>query len=215
MTLDDKILEIKKKHDGGIKTLLSIFLKNKRLIKSKQLWASITISILVFLILIFVKNNIDLFDLLVNLINRILSVLPNILGFTLTGYALLVSFGNDNFMKEVTIQEDEGYSFYQHFSSIFAWSIIIQASALFVAFVFSIIADFHITSKHSGFYNLFAFFLLTFLSIYSLLLVIRLVLNVFSFGQVIQFHYTALELEKQEKYKKKQLKTIKDGTKNT
>lgn len=194
MTIDQEIEEIKKKHNGSFKTLCIIYLKNRRLFKSKQMWSSVFVTIAFTLVLFYEIEPIGILEILNKTIIKILSILPNILGFTLTGYALLIGFGSSEFMDEITEQNDEGFSFYQHFSSIFAWSIIIQASTLFLAFIFSVLSDFNLKCQYSEIINDTVFFIMMFFSIYSLLLISRLVLNVFSFGQIIQFHYTTKKL---------------------
>lgn len=226
MTVDDEIEQIKKKHNGNFKTLCTIYLKNERLKKSKQMWTALGITIVLSLILFFVIEPIKFLDILEETLNKILSILPNILGFTLTGYALLLSFGSSEFMEEITTQNDEGFSFYQHFSSIFAWSIIIQASTLFIAFIISVIADYNIYYEYAEVVNGTVFIIIIFFSLYSLLLVSRLVLNVFSFGQIIQFHYTEkkmiAEIDAENKKqinasveKKSKPKKVNHGTENT
>jgi len=194
MTTEQTIEEIKNKHDGSFKTLCSIYFKKERFLKSKQMRYSLIITVVLSLGLFFFIEPTNIIKILDSTINKILAILPNILGFTLTGYALLLSFGSSEFMDEITIQDDEDYSFYQHFSSIFAWSIIIQATTLFTAFIISIASDYNLNWQYGEILNGSVFIIILFFSIYSLLLVSRLVLNVFTFGQVIQFHYTVKKI---------------------
>jgi len=194
MTIEQKIEEIKKTHNGSFKTLCTIYFKKERFLKSKQMWGSVVLTIILSLVFFCFKNSTEILEILDKIVVKILAILPSILGFTLTGYALLLSFGSSEFMEKITEQEDEGYSFYQHFSSIFGWSIIIQATTLFIAFVISIISDYNLDCQYGKIINCSTFIIILFFSLYSLLLVSRLVLNVFTFGQVIQFHYTEKKL---------------------
>jgi hypothetical protein len=192
--ITEEIQTIKNKHNGGFKTLCIIYFKNGRFIKSKQMWSSIIITFVLSFILLSLIDSTRILEILNKSILKIVSIIPTILGFTLTGYALLLSFSSSEFMDKITDQNDEGYSFYQHFSSIFAWSIIIQATTLFIAFIISVVSDYNLDCQYAEIINGCVFVIIMFFSLYSLLLVSRLVLNVFSFGQVIQFHYTEKKL---------------------
>ena len=44
MTIEEEIEVIKKKHNGSFKTLCTIYLKNGRFHKSKQMWGSVIIT---------------------------------------------------------------------------------------------------------------------------------------------------------------------------
>lgn len=63
-----------------------------------------------------------------------LSMLPNILGFSLGGFAILISFGNENFTKALlTIPKNKEFSAYENVASAFAHFIIIQILAMIFA----------------------------------------------------------------------------------
>lgn len=194
--VEKEIAEIKSKHKGNFLTLWSIYTKNKRFIKSKQLWGAVVITLICSIFLFFFTKDVSALSILDKLINRILSIMPNILGFTLAGYVLLIGFGSDEFLEGITEQDDCDYSFFQHFSSIFAWSIIIQANTLLVSFILSFISDYNIISKHANIINFIVLMILLILSFYSILLIIRLVLNVFHFSQLVQFYFTEKRLVK-------------------
>lgn len=66
--------------------------------------------------------------------NDTLSVLPNVLGFALGGYAIWLGFGDDAF-RDLISQRDEGDSTspYMEVSASFAHFIVVQALALLFA----------------------------------------------------------------------------------
>ena len=66
-----------------------------------------------------------------------LSVIPNVLGFSLGGYAILLAFGNENFLKLIAgNEEDDDVSPYMQANACFIHFIVMQ----FVSLVFSVIA---------------------------------------------------------------------------
>ncbi|HMI84650.1 MAG TPA: hypothetical protein VK550_11180 [Polyangiaceae bacterium] len=69
--------------------------------------------------------------------NTALSVLPNLLGFSLGGYAMLVSFGDEKFRKvlSTTPGNAEGVTIWTGTSATFAHFIVVQALALVTAIV--------------------------------------------------------------------------------
>lgn len=182
------IVGLKNKHKGNFNTLWKIINLNKRLLKSIQIRISILVAVLLFALSIY--NNINILEMINSLSGRIISLIPNILGFNLGGYVLFVGFNNETILKQISDNDDEGYSFYQHMSSIFAWSILVQAITLVIAFFISIIIDFNINSNCGVCINKIVIFLLFFLSVYSILLIVRIILNVFSLSQVIHFFVT-------------------------
>lgn len=64
-----------------------------------------------------------------------IAVLPNLLGFTLGGFAILLAFGNEKFLSKISGEDKDGSpSPYLNLCGSFAHFIIIQVVALFFAF---------------------------------------------------------------------------------
>lgn len=63
-----------------------------------------------------------------------LSVLPNLLGFTLGGFAIFLGFGSDQFQKEIA-DEEEHKSLYLSVSAAFLLFVLFQVAALLYALV--------------------------------------------------------------------------------
>lgn len=64
----------------------------------------------------------------------VLSVIPNLLGFTLGGYAILLAVGDDGFRKLITAKEPgEKHSIFISVSSSFVHFIVLQLTALLLA----------------------------------------------------------------------------------
>jgi len=194
MITEDTINDIKIKHRGDFITLFRIFKKDDRLLKSQQMWSAIILTVICSHIIFGNCNPVSVLNILSKLVERILSVLPNILGFTLTGYVLIVGIGWSEFLDTITDQDDSGYSLFQQISSIFAWGTIIQSSTLIISYIISLIRDIKISTQYANTINDIILLLIMFLSFYSLFLVIKLVINVFHYGQLVQYFYTEKKL---------------------
>lgn len=130
--------------------------------------------------------------------NTSISVLPNIVGFALGGYAILVGFGDDKFMKVISRKSAKtkvSYSPFLEVSAAFAHFIIVQLLALFFAIIAVAISnhgaiklseqgigpiiygwDFScILSKAPALFNAMGFFLF----IYALLAAVAATLSIF------------------------------------
>lgn len=202
------IEDIKNKHKGGWNSLFKLVSKHDRILKSFQLWGALFISILSTTVIVIIKEDDILYSLIGTVLNQNLAILPTILGFTMTAFVLLIGFSNIEYMDSITDQNDEGYSFFQHIVSIFAWCCIIQSVTLCISYIFNIIHSLNIICSISSYVNIAVTLLLLFAISYSLLLIIRLVLNVFQFAQTLQFHFVmkkiskTIEEEKKEREKK-------------
>lgn len=68
-----------------------------------------------------------------------LSVLPNLLGFTLGGYAILLAFGDDKFKSAIASKEPDGEpTYYMTMNGAFIHFILLQAITIIVAALGSI-----------------------------------------------------------------------------
>lgn len=64
-----------------------------------------------------------------------LSIIPNMLGFTLGGYAILLAFSNRAFVREINKPDENNNSLYQKANVTFVHFIVIQVLSLAVAVV--------------------------------------------------------------------------------
>lgn len=82
-----------------------------------------------------------------------ISALPNLLGFTLGGYAILLAFGDERFMHILSGKEDDGSpSPFMRLNSTFVHFILIQVVAILTAILGSA------WDLKSGLFALFGFF---------------------------------------------------------
>lgn len=68
--------------------------------------------------------------------DSVLSILPNLLGFSLGGFALWLAIGDDSFRKEITKRVNgEKYTIYASINASFVHFIVLQVAALVCALV--------------------------------------------------------------------------------
>ncbi len=186
----DPLLE--EKHKGDLKTLLKIYWSNKPMYKSQYFWIAICASVL--LILFASLLQISRFEILEFLVHQAISIIPSVLGFNLGAYIILISLNSTNILKEMTepnVELGEEYSFYQKMSSVFAFSLLLQATTLvfgiIVSMVMNLCNSIIIGNLIAEITNILSQFFLCFVLSYSLVLIGQIVLNVFNFGQVLHF----------------------------
>lgn len=201
----EEINDIKKRHKGDFITLFRILNIDFRLLKSTQMWSAIIMTVICSHVIFYCCDSDSLISFLSQLIGRVLSIIPNVLGFTLTGYVLIVGIGWDKFLETITDQDDDGYSLFQQISSVFAWGIIIQSICLISTYFVSLIYDLHVYSNYANCVNGIVLVLIMFLSFYSLFLILKLIINVFHYGQLVQYYFT----------EKRLIKKIQEGNKNS
>jgi len=135
--------KLKKIHKGDLLTLLKIYWENKPIYKSNYFRISILFSATILIVSFFV--NFSKLEIIKSIANQAIDIFPNILGFNLGGYILLISLNVKDILKELTEPDDskcENFSFYQKMSSVFAFSILLQISLLIVSMILTLIIEF-------------------------------------------------------------------------
>lgn len=64
-----------------------------------------------------------------------LSIIPNILGFTLGGFAIFLGYGNDKFRSLMACEDEKGYSPYMEVVSSFLHFVIIQICSIIISLI--------------------------------------------------------------------------------
>ncbi len=164
---------------------------------------SISLSVLFLLTSFFSIKN--LYEILSIWTNQILTIFPNLLGFNLGGYALIIGFGNTDLIQALTKKrKDKKTSIFQKLSGVFAFTLMLQSLAFALAFIinFSLQLGFSTSNEILSLtLNICAIIILSFLGLWGLLILPVLVANVFSFGQMHHLLLTkkrVIEAEKQE-----------------
>lgn len=182
-------------HQTTIKGLLEIYPKDK-VLKGSVYPLLATLFIIIGLKLAEQQS----YDIVKDVADTSVSVLPNILGFLLGGYTILIGFGNINLLKSTTrLVNGRQISLFQMLSSIFALTIFVQAFTLAIALFFHFTLKIPISENGnlSFLFSLVPFLnwagstILLFLLFYSVFALRDMVMNVFGFAQ--NYHLALVE----------------------
>jgi len=144
--------------------------------------------------------HLDQEKILAYILEKYLNVFPNMLGFSLGGYAIIVGFGNTNFLKRIALSADENeFSMFETLSAIFAFNLISQAVVLLTALFFDFLYfvnrtfNFGIDKGMAEVVNCVAVSTLIFLGTWTLFVIPYLISNIFIFGEA---HHITLKHER-------------------
>ncbi|RNI32248.1 hypothetical protein EFA69_02665 [Rufibacter immobilis] len=194
MMTEKQLQELEDRHLAGFAGLWKNYTRDKlfRGIKFPLLFS------LVFTILFSFFNE-DLYTIIKDISSTTLSVIPNLLGFLLGGYAIIIGFGNVELLKSTTrTSENKPVSLFQAMSSIFAFCILAQAGSLILGAVYQLFinVDFESVSwfdtiqPYYRSFNVLWLFLITFALLYSIFLLPVMLINVFNFAQAYHLRLT-------------------------
>lgn len=134
------------------------------------------------------KGNVSEIELIKLVGSIVTSGFPSIIGFILTGYALIIGFsGSDFLLKMAKSKADDKHSLFERVNSTFAFVIGALVLTYLVAGVVTFVIGLQIEwpfSEGIEAYNTFVLFLLLFLFYYSVCALLDIVLNVFNLGQL-------------------------------
>jgi len=158
-----------------------------------NLLKSIVIPLLIdfVLILIIVQNETNTFELIKFISESITAIIPNILGFILTGYAVIISISEEKYLK-IMVKKLKGrdVTLFQTVNSTFAFVLISLCFTLIIGFLVNLVIksninvlDCFVNSIDS--INMTFLSILLFLILYSLFSILDIILNVFDFGQFV------------------------------
>jgi len=201
--------EIKDLHDGSLKNLLKILNSNNSFSLKKS---PLGISIIIGLAICIggELNNMDIFNFIQIIVDLALSILPDLLGFTLAGLTIIIAFGNTEYLKSLSKIKNgpKGLkpSFFQKIVAVFTWAVLVQGVTLSTGYLLKVIQELKIpvfpiignTHFLELTINYLVLFWMALTLTYSILLLPKTVLNVFRFGQGHHFKLY-LENKKQKK----------------
>lgn len=159
----------------------------------KSLYLPLILTIVSFVVCIFSeKSSLSLIEYVAS---TILSVGPNMLGFTLSGYALMMGLSNSDFIQGLINFKEEGkeYSLFQSLNTVFAVVLgMMFLTTLVGAFTCVVVeAEISLPERWVDFtnaYNWFSLFVLIFLMYYTINAIKDIVINIFNFGQYVQVY---------------------------
>jgi hypothetical protein len=178
-----------------------IIIKSRGKNYSYDIAVSISITILIYLIFYYTSKNNNPYQLIANLAELTTSIFPNLLGFSLGGYAMVIGFPNNTVLEETAKKDD--YSTYQKLSAFFSIALFIQLIVLGLSFLVSwfIKQKFEVQGSGNAFFviNIIVYFMLSFLSIYSLIIARHIIINLFNLGQINSAYFTREMIKKENK----------------
>jgi hypothetical protein len=155
------------------------------------------------LIIFFQQNN--TFEILKEIIELTLNLLPNILGFCIGGYALIIGIGNIEALRKMSspLKKRDNLSFFQILSSVFAGSLVLQCITLLLSFIINIILKLEIpaiSNQIATIINSVVIVSVLFLSVLSITLLYYTVINLFNYGQSMHFLIRLEKVEQDERH---------------
>lgn len=183
--------QLKDRHKTGFKGIYTAYIQ-KKICRSKGFAFSFVMSFVCFVFLSFYSDS-NYYELLSKVVNLNVSVFPDLLGFCIGGYALIIGFGHKEMLEKMSSplsDKENNMSYFQITSSVFAISVIIQIVAFFTSYITSHIIYIGFYSSNitlCKYINIFVITLIFFLSSYSILLLYYMVINIFTFGQMMHF----------------------------
>lgn len=207
---DDFEYQFKRVHQDDIAGVLFHYKGLKGIIASRSLRISVILAI-IGLIVLYLKDlpTNDQIEIISLLVDIGISVDGSLIGLSLAGLTLVVTFGSGDFMKTVislTIKEvKEGRkldsSIYQSATTKFTYAVLIQIITLIYLICIKLISAMHFNSTYfiASWVNMIVIFFAILLLFYSLLLILKMTLNIFTLGQQNHLIFFKNEIEKDNK----------------
>ena len=190
----NKLDEIRQDHPPGYKGIGRAYNLNE-IRESKPFIISFIAAIGVVILTSFSTKT--FYDILIFWVGQVMSIFPNLLGFNLGGYALIVGFGNSELLQAMTKKlSGKNSSVAQQLSGIFAFAILLQLAAFIAAFVINFFDQlkFPVSNLQVAYViNIALLGILAFLGFWGLFIIPNLVSNVFTFGQM---HHSYLTIKR-------------------
>lgn len=166
----------------------------------KQLWHSARWSVVatIGISLMIPFSTKTLFEMIVCLTDIGLKVAPPLLGFTLSGYALIVGFKDGNLSERIKLHVTKnGLTMYQQLYTTFVamlgaiFLLLIESSILYIAIKAELQCKISVVIVNSIVFPVYSFSMF-----YALFAVKDLLSNLFSLGQVTNNYYKSEQKEK-------------------
>jgi len=171
-----------------------------KLIYPKENYRSLIIPVILSAVFTICSDQNNTLELIKWTCGQITSILPSILGFTLTGYALIIGLSSSDLIRSLAVKkEDNEPSMYQVLNATFAHVLVVLSMSITAGVLIGYLAKLNCTilflvRDYVDCINATILFILLTLVFYSLLSVKDIVINVFNFGQ-----YAQAEFSKQDK----------------
>lgn len=194
-------------HKEGVKGLWSIYGEKNFLIKPPII-VSFLLTTIICVLIGSIMDNQGMLTLLKGSINIGLALEGGLIGLTLAGLTLIVTFGSDKLMNHLirdnlinAVAENKlpEHSIYQRTVAKFTFAVVVQIVSLLVLFIVNIFDNFEFSfqsEKGNMVVNTLTLFGCLFLMFYSLILVLQMTFNIFTLSQI---NHAVLSKEEQRR----------------
>ncbi|MDV3774560.1 hypothetical protein CMU14_15920 [Elizabethkingia anophelis] len=204
--------------ENSFKGLFSI-INNRKLHKKKPYLYTTIALVFLSILFYFIKHyfcGITYFKILKSFTSTYLPALITFSGFSMTAYSLVVGFLNYGVFKTTIEQwytikikdrkqniedEDSKYSLYQEGIALFALTILLLLTTVFITLLVKLIVDLDINVnwEYIEVFNALILFSLVLLSTYCFILIFYNIVNIFTFSQALNQMIYIQELKKENK----------------
>lgn len=185
------------KNQYGYRALFSLNLL--KILKERSFLVALVLASIVYFFSYCKLPTIDNQKFFSHLIDLGLGIYPSLLGFSLGGFVLIITFGEKNIVEKYLLKKNkQGNSYYESMLGSFTWIVFIHAVTLLCTFAFWVLREIFLYSMTAyeayilPFSTSFLFFLFT----YSLTSSVDLVVSMFTFWRL---HHDLLNHEFEEK----------------
>jgi ABC-type multidrug transport system fused ATPase/permease subunit len=194
MISDDDSKLIKRKFKSGIKGIIHNSGGLGELLWTKfNFWSGIIALLVITLYRFNIKEITDELKLIDSLNSAAISLLGGIVGLSLAGLTLIITFGNPEVIERSSKKQSEQFqkennfnvSYFQKAIAKFTFIVFFQVCVLILFFLTSTIRsmDIKINENQAHWINTIIFCLGSYLIIFSLVLVLASIMNLFTFSQ--------------------------------
>ncbi len=198
MISDDDSKLIKHKFKSGINGIIHNSGGLRELLWTKfNFWSGIIALVVITLYSLNIKEIPDELELIDSLNSVAISLLGGIVGLSLAGLTLIITFGNPEVIERSSKKQSEQFqkennfnvSYFQKAIAKFAFIVFFQVCVLILFFFTSMIRSMNIKINESQAHwiNTIIFCLGIYLVIFSLVLVLASIINLFTFSQTSNF----------------------------
>lgn len=153
----------------------------------KSIWRPLFLELLC--IVVINMSSVPTVDMLGHLCSFVNGGYPSIVGFVLSGYALLIGFSNSELIQKLSKRKNENKpALFQKINATFAMMLLMLVVTLLFSFVVSIVMEANVSgflflNGYENIINTATLYIFLFIIFYSLFSLLDVVMNIFNFGQ--------------------------------
>lgn len=184
-------------------------------VRKPSFYIAFAITLVLFFFLLLNNNeSLSVVDLIGKIVGLGLDLDGGLIGLTLAGLTLMVTFGSDKLLKHIVKTNLEkavkdkkfpGFSSYQSAVAKFGFAVFVQVITLITLFAFSFVLELEISLESewwNKFFNALFLSIAVFLILYSLFLVVQMTINIFTISQM---NHSVYSVDAMKEIEEKQL----------